>query len=131
MFVLKAVAIVPRDHLVACLSSAAQYGSLGTVTGYVAEVCLGLVASNISDAFRTWTTFYEEIFKQKGGMAKATADTKALVLLTTLRMKDLGLWSDIITSMAGGKHDLPDSFFFDVCEEVLMGEVTFGQIEEG
>lgn len=64
-------------------------------------------------------------------MSKATEDTKGLVLLTTLRMKDLGLWNDIIISMAGGKHDLPDWFFSDVCEEVLKGEVTFDQIEEG
>jgi hypothetical protein len=87
--------------------------------------------SDRSSALQMWSAFHDGIFKQRGGMTKVTPDTKGLVLLTTLRMKDWRLWNDIIASMATEKHDLPDIFFFDVCEEVLMDEMSFDQITEG
>ncbi|OIW24743.1 hypothetical protein CONLIGDRAFT_685690 [Coniochaeta ligniaria NRRL 30616] len=126
-----AVVIVPRDHLVDYLSSASQLSSLQSVTEYIAEACLEVFESERGSALDIWNAFYEEIFNERGGMTKATPETKELVLLATLMMRDWGLWNDLITSMAGDKHDLPNHFFFEVCEEILMSELTFGEIEEG
>ena len=123
--------IVPRDHVVDYLSSASDQGSLDFVTEYVADICAGLLESDSSSAATMWSAFCNGSLKRRGGMTKVTPETWALVLLTTLRTKAWGLWNDIIASMAGGKLDLPNSFFFDVCEEHLMGEITFNQVQDG
>jgi hypothetical protein len=103
------------------------------LTEYFAELSVKLLDSDRGAALSMWTGFCKEIFSQRQKMmaVSTTKDTKGLVLLNTLRLKDWGLWDDIIASMAGAKHDLLDTFFEDVCEELLMSKITFDQVEKG
>jgi hypothetical protein len=112
-----------------------KHSPLSPVAQYISEICLELLETEPESAEQLWTEFCNGLLKSTHGQVTRWTSFKpeirAMVLMTALRMKDWGLWNDVIASLPQGTHDLPDDFFFDVCEEVLMGEVTFEQIQEG
>lgn len=122
--------IVPRDNLVDYLEA---YGdrSVDNITGYFAKVCVELLAFDRRSALNTWSEFYEEVFYRRCKSATAKPETVALVLVTTLKLKDWGLWNDLITATADEKRVLPRRIFDKVRQELITGEVSFEQIEEG